>query len=674
MNNQSLTINFNIDTSSGSSVSSTRFVRLEQILPEPDIATLGEVAELLESLYDIDPCTDIVTQPEEGVEVINPPFSFETFEQVIANQFKLPVCSTDTAGNWDTQVKVIISNIGDSYRLNLSNGMVTRTVVTEEVIRLNIDIDKESGTLLQYPILGRSEDVFQWNGSVINEDGTGVVPPEIVQLGNSLNWDGEFTGSLTVEYMTRYDLVDVLVYGEVDYSLGKCTATCFYDGLVDSLELEQPEVDEDEESDVSSFCLPEEAPLEQGSGSVDFVKGEPKPWWIIKRMNWKCQCSGEYSHYTYSNEPTQEDEDGNDYRFPAKIEDEFGGYIDCGEINETLHSEEFYIETCCESPPDTNFKEDPVYGLPRCVTLYRKNGGGKPFEREEEYKDRYGSQLRLIGVTPEDGDCGVIKTTQVIDFYNCCDGVSVIEWDSDSSPEVLPSNSGVTVYINGGIAPYTWTISSNNVFFSNTLKKIKTTYPFVNIYANSDFCGAASIKVTDGCSTVNEVLRSDLGSWYYLNNECELAGDFAGNAEGLFSATRIHGKYKQIENVVRNVWSRVVVCETGEMPFSPIDVCYETEDNDSCVILKTSLLEEDRPTGWEQSTCMTWNMGAVMYGYVNYPYSYSFLYDGGWSGEGGITAYHCISEYPEYNRFGSTTYAIAAIINTTSLLLYEWRC
>ena len=51
MSTTSLIINYSVSSSNATSASDTPYVRLEQVLPVEETATLGEVAEILENLY-----------------------------------------------------------------------------------------------------------------------------------------------------------------------------------------------------------------------------------------------------------------------------------------------------------------------------------------------------------------------------------------------------------------------------------------------------------------------------------------------------------------------------------------------------------------------------------------------------------------------------------------------
>lgn len=538
MGNESLSISFSESSEELSSyVLDSEYVRLEQVIPIEKLATVGEVAELLEQLYEINPCSSStstsptapsaldtgeaapvtwgVSTPEEEAYT---PFDLEEFKLKVSQLLPPQSCLTDVERNWFTQVKVILSDPDLPYTLRLTNGIATKTVVVEETYSETIEVTSAKGILLAYPIVTNSissdeevvniedpsyngEITFKWNGSVITEDG-GAVPPPVTVIGNTLYWGIEVSGSLTVKYPTKYFLVDITVFATSLDEQGSCSVICFYEKMVDTLNLEKPD-DHDDETDDNCSAVKSDL-LQVGITVIPIAESNP---FIIYRTEWKCQCSGDHSHYTYSPEPTQEQRDSGTWTYFSKYVDSFGGYVDCGEVTGDINTEEFYIENCCYPPEFT---------LPQCEEVYRKNNGGARLDTEEHDRllETYGDQLRIIYVSPEDGDCGTITTEQVLHSIPCCDEIVEMTWDENNCVDFIPDNSQGGLAVFDGAPIKTWISNSPGAFFNSqrTAKKIVAGNA-VTVYTDEDACGMLGITVDDGCIKLNREIQAETGAW-----------------------------------------------------------------------------------------------------------------------------------------------------------------
>ncbi len=553
MSHESILINY-----SDQDISDNYFINLEQVGFEEGV-TLAEMAELVDEIFELNPCVDTEIkeepeEPEEPVEV-DPPTIIDLieFDSLIQEAFALEICGMDSEGNFIAEIRVIPSVPGGPYELKLDNGKVLSTVVTEENISNHITVESAHELVLFYPVVG--EGIFEWGASSTSQ-------PEIIRTGNTLSWDGFVTGSLEVRYPTRYDLVEVMVYGTPDYELGECKAICFYHGLVAELDIQLPE-DIGDDADRGSYCDPTGSTIKPPPG------GTAKPQWVTTRTDYKCVCSGTHDHYEYSNEADQWDKqisalldqadavhtqalaaDNPDvkkallaseaalranaqavasahskalrqYQFPGVMKDVFGEYIDCGEVDHDINDPEFYEQTCCVPPP---------FPLPTCVTYYRKNMGGHRMDPEnvERYQNTYGKEnVNFVAVGPKDGDCGYTKYQQVKHSIDCCEDVLPLEWDPEYSPNVAPA----LYHFLGGKGPFIIHVTGEGFSLDRdiTVKKIEITSHWFRVYLLDGHCGPGTLKVTDVCDQELPLgIRSPDGYWKAAGNTRDQDSDRCG--------------------------------------------------------------------------------------------------------------------------------------------------
>lgn len=545
------------------------WVRTEQIELVPDVATLGEVAELVDSLYDINSCAEL--EVVSVAEATTPKqFSIVDVENSIKSSFKLPTCGTDNYGNWSTSVKVVISHPEADplvlYNLRLSNGNVTGTSKETFIFKDTISVKDDYSLQLKWPILYHDvprhldkEIVYGWVGQVTSGTET-ITPPTIKAIGTRLEWDVEATGQIYVKYPTRYYNVSIIVFGTLTGDLGKCNVMTWYRDTFFSEELEPPEQSQEDQISRELFCKDPLSGVAGSGGSSTTVVPWEKEQWVTYITRYYCDCTKKFSHEVRENDPDdwdkavsdkysasrakkvaafnvkssnieesnklnaesavlyqeavsladQHDKARKEYGFPPKEEIRFGGYVNCNEeTHPYLADPEYYESVCCHQKPN-----DLI--LPSCLTKYGSvSGGGLSSKTVQKLKSKYGDSLRLIGVAPEDGWCGTLTTKQKLPTGNCCEFVEDMEWNYEDSASSLADYDSGLVYVIGGKQPYNWTIKGEEFYFDADLskKKITTTTPYVRIYTG-DACGVADIGVDDSCSTTEGTIRSLSGEWY----------------------------------------------------------------------------------------------------------------------------------------------------------------
>jgi hypothetical protein len=525
------------------------WVHIEQVLPPDDTASLGEVAELVDAIWGIDPCGQDEEQPatadQDQTTEATPPLTEAELAEIVRNQFRPGLCGMNANGDYPTQIKVMVAHPGEPYTLRLTHGRLDTTVTVEEDISRTIVVDNAASVDLDFPVV--SGGTFAWVGSVYGAAGNMSGPP-ITLTGRTLSWGQPLTGSIAAAYRTRYDLVDVVVFGDGQGDPGECRAICFYHGLIDEIDLQPPDIEDDEGMEVYRQAFCGYADLEIGEPNNDEVTCYEDVSYV-----YRCQCSGEEA-YQYTEYEVE-------VQCPPDIRCQFGaskcsafmghrtvlgGYVDCGETSGGLDDPDYRNQVCCDS----------VASLPKCRTTYSKNSGGVGLDPavEEQYRRLYGDRLRLVAVSPDDGDCGVTKTVIEVHPKNCCAEAEPLAWDTATSVEVLaPSTSGI-VGVTGGVPPYHWSVRGQGFALNQqgNLRDGFTDTPYVRIYATSLACGFCSIEVTDGCSVVNDGIKSTMGEWVQIGwpktlFACPINGnidDYVGYVAGYPLFEKIEGKYK----------------------------------------------------------------------------------------------------------------------------------
>lgn len=502
--NKSISINF--DNKKYVSQSSEYWLKLE-LVEEKDTATLGEVAELLDAIYEINPCEDKTEDSLVIEEQKSEPITLERLQELVKNQFKLNMCNANFNNDYIAKVKVFRSHKTLPYVLKFDNGEIKSTTFTQEQITENLTVENATSVTLSYTLAGNLYTTL--NNYVFTTDK--ITTPILKIDGSTISWDVPITASITASYLTEYDLVEIAVFANEEGEMGECLVLGFYHGLVEELTLTPPDIDEDtNEIYRSKYC---------GTNRWEITSEDNVTCYETRTMIYKCQCSGEVAY-----EVTEEVNVTcpQDIRCPrgfgttinngvATCSVNLGfktieaGYIDCGETTDDINSPEFYMEYCCDYPQVT---------LPKCDVYYAKNPGGKTLDidKQNEYISKYGELVEFINVSPENGDCGNIKYNQVRNRKNCCDEVLPIIYDTINSVTTLSKGTSGIIYISGGRAPFKYSVRGHSFSFDGG-QDIISEDRHVRIYAGPDSCGPAWVTVSDGCSEAKGYLRSPDGSW-----------------------------------------------------------------------------------------------------------------------------------------------------------------
>ncbi len=483
--------------SGGAAVVDPWWVALEQLPVTDDVATVEDTAVLLDTLFDIDPCTATETDTDAGQSLSV--LDTDAVVEAAATAFDIAICTEDPDGSVEVQVKVIRSHQGEDYRLHVAGGSVLATIVTQEELTLTTTVSSATSVTLDYPVIDQFS--CSWMGDLVTESGT---TPTITRTGNTLSWNEAATGTITATFVTVYDLVTIVVDG-IDGEQGAATIRVVFHGLVEDLVAELPSSYEADRSLCPSVVW-------QGPTSNDEVT-----CYNLVTVHKLCSCSKEeIDAYTYQQVVSCPEDmrcPNNETRCMHLLGSKsVNEYVDCGDTDRSgtfdgkLDDPEFYQKKCCEAP---------TVPLPSCVsetTSYR--GGVAIAEGAAFYKNIYGPKTRIVPVAPSGGICGTHTITQALLGNNCCDGVELLGWDDATSPEVIAPNSQIIIGVTGGGKySYTWMVVGTGFQFDNGAKTMTTSDNQVRLWAVAEACGTAEITVTDGCSECAGAIRSTAGVW-----------------------------------------------------------------------------------------------------------------------------------------------------------------
>ncbi len=455
-------------------VSTDHWIRLEEI-EEPPL-TVSEAANLIDEVFDIDPCGPDIQMAKPKEEDSAP--TEEEFGDTVKEEFDLALCKVDLFGGGNVTVKITQSHPGNPYKLRLSYGRIGETVRKTEKISLTVRVENATQVELESPCEG--DDSFNWL--------TSTKPQPIKRTDNTLHWEYPATGTIGGSYLTSFD--EVTVYVPQETELLAFGVKCF-----DKITLyppPNPDIDEINRKK-EKYC-----PEDNLGSSTESGDDPPDPPTHITREEWRCICSGKHAYYTYPAGYGLASE----YTGNVIFDDKFGGYVDCGKITGDISTAKFYEQICCEQPS---------FGVPHCKKKYVKNPGGKA--PNKSLVAQYGTEgVEYIGLSPADGDCGSTVYEQVLHPRNCCDEVeTAVSIRKDLTPDVLGGGGHIYCYCEGGTGDYTWRTTSDKTHFSNGKKEMKGYR--LTLHADEQFCGTTELSVTDGCTTDIQVVRSNIGHW-----------------------------------------------------------------------------------------------------------------------------------------------------------------
>lgn len=461
----------------------SRWIRLEQVratLPGPPV---GDVAELVDRLYDIEPCED--GMGGGGEEAGEGPDAEQVEEELSILLERNGQCRQ---GWWLAAINVYRTHRAPEYELRSETATVETVEPRRESYRQVVDV---SGPLiaLDMPYDGNLRGIPQGVNWTVR--------------GGTVNLDRPVHARLILRYDTWYEYVTLRVPtkktddGE-EYEAAAVVA--FWGDLAAECELEPPEPEPAEDQEEKRRLCNRQKPDLQ-----------PNDCWKIVDHYQLCECSKK--RVNEWEEEAGAPCDGFSAGAFVGHEEKFDGYVGgwvCGdkEYDPELRTPEFYLRHCCKPMPFSPSR------LPGCREYYAVYRGGHEIENgPEHWQNIYGSDVLMVAVLPESGICGEIITRWNIPQKNCCDGVPPMTPHPNNPEEIWPGRSYSIGVMGGKIfdAEFRWTASGGVYFPDNGATRITTTGGSVWITARENICPRPVVTVTDGCSELTLAFRGPEG-------------------------------------------------------------------------------------------------------------------------------------------------------------------
>jgi len=129
-------------------------------------------------------------------------------------------------------------------------------------------------------------------------------------------------------------------------------------------------------------------------------------------------------------------------------------------------------------------------------------------------------EMLMIAFPGVPGDSNV----NIFECSDCCPADPPLA--TDSYPETIAQSSSAAISVQGGKAPYSWSVSGTDF----TLDDASTNDVNNTLNAGASSCGTATITVTDACGdSVEFEVRSTVGQWDFVNNNCVVPGPSDGD-------------------------------------------------------------------------------------------------------------------------------------------------
>lgn len=487
------TSQLSISFSNSSDDSTSYWVNIEQVEFESDTVSLDEAAELIDQAFELDSCSEEETTAEEEVDVEEEAVEESDFDILVFESMNIASCYVAGDGKFEAKVKIYRSHQDIDYKLVVENGEVLTTVSVEEEVSEEVEVNGSSFTL-DKPIQSISSLGISYSSI---DGGT-------VKLGAS------YEGTVSITYLTVYDLVTINVQGNpTTYETEDgCRCLVFYNSLVDEVVIEAPDEDDSDSAfDMEMYC---------NVNVVSNIPADNVSCYEIHNMTTNCICSqSEISRVTKEVSVNCPDE----YHCPgtetscrkligSKTYQVSAQYCEGEETR--INDPDYYEEVCC-NPTIRSL-------LPDCQTQHKLYRGGKSINGgKEKYKSLYGENTVFVAVGPSTGCCGDWTIRYEVITRNCCEDAETLEWDFDFSADYVSAGSSAKVGIDGGGSSnaVTWSIVGDGFYLdvARNLKTVSTEGNKVEIYTDEDACGVATIFASDTCSSVKGFIQSTLGHW-----------------------------------------------------------------------------------------------------------------------------------------------------------------
>lgn len=450
------------------------WLRLEQIT-EDDLITTAEIAELVDALYQVDPCLTPVEAADvaETANTLPDNTTIADLLALAAEKLSIAECSRRKSGDYTARVKIIRSHLipieENKYTLRPSVGEITGISPTNENIVQTINVNDQSSITLDYPVLQGEDEEWpgsaKWLGSVWTTKDGAIKPPKITGNGRVLSWSPACTGTIIARFDTTYDIATLSVPGIPAATAGAvgstqpCTLRAFYRYQV--YEAEITAVNTDTQADADSLAA---------------VCG------------WADLDGGTAGTGTSGTGASDSDDDAD-----SADDDDDAPPTGCLSPNSNLASRAFYRKTCCKEPP---------FSLPDCsVYATAKPALGLSPEIQAAYKKTSGKRVNFVAVGPGPDGCGRIFIRQNVNPINCCDDTTPMS-PSPDNPTSMGSSSVIGLSVENGLKFYPWKWrASGGLFFYGGATEINGDASEL-VYSPEVWCERGTVRVDDGCTVL----------------------------------------------------------------------------------------------------------------------------------------------------------------------------
>ncbi|MBU1140875.1 MAG: hypothetical protein KKA76_18015 [Proteobacteria bacterium] len=443
---------------------------------QDDLATHDEAAEVIDTMFDLDPC---VAPPSTETEEENTTPLEQIIEQakeVLASALlgqQSTLCA-DASGCFTALVRVYRSHQDRPYTILVQGGAVEQTTVDHVEHEEQVIAVKET-TSVSLNLPGDQQVTVSWQGPCYSRSaGRMDTNPELVVSGGRISWVGAVTGALLVTYAMPYDLLTIRT------TENDCAVTALYHLSIDELDIQPPSTD-DQAEQLCGYIKGQFGEAEDDDNGKCYKE-------ITHQI--LCNCSGKSAGGGYTERLGSACPDG---VAPGSVVERVDKitYVTCQDEEDIVHDPEYYEEVCCH-PPNIP--------LPRCKNKYSTfTGSGLTPEQRKALEGMYDGRVILVAVGPKTEPCGKLTVSQKVIPASCCDEVEPLA-HAPENPSTVTLGQRVELCVLGGKSSLTWTSSVGYTFWNGTQKMVGGSCAI--IYVSSQACEDGWIRVTDGCTTL----------------------------------------------------------------------------------------------------------------------------------------------------------------------------
>ena len=655
------------------------FIKLEQEKVKNDApVALTAAADVIDALFNIDSCSGAVTNKsttettpvEEKIATAhknmfdvttNPDGTTTTrFAQVMQEFLANPQRCLADDGKYYATIRVYRTDEKVPYELDLGDAVEISRGFYSEYIEEVAAIVESNSVQLKQPAWSPVE--ISTNNSIITKKGLIPVLPLLVKdSGISIAFSIDITATLKLKYTSTYDRIEIQLPVGKDGKPLPVNVSAYYAGVSDAIDVTYEELDSDASvADICSLLTGRVTSNNNNKMLLDKVThGEGRCWSkVTNNIRYRC-----------SNDLKEQKDDYTAVACPKGTMPETvvgpnlerDGYVSYPpSVKMDVAQPEFYEAKCCFPPK---------VPLPECRKTYSVYYGGHEIEGgRDSYLHKYGKNTQIIGMSPVGGKCGSSTLTQRVVQKGCCEGVSLLSWDRQHTPNILPHGKSITVAWAGSDGRQVTVTTTNNLTHFDDGKKTAVGHGnSIQLIAGESFCGNTEISVHDGCSTATMIIRSDLGSWYSLGPQCAFAGQVPETL-GWNTGEKIAGKYKQTEQYVPTFFGVPgLFCDGRTVSSGPSGCLNSPCDQAYCQAVAAAL-----PPSAHPDTCMKF----VLLGHPQrYGPAYCTLDDGTVIADSTFSSTFGDCFYTTGSgQGGSTGLRGAFFAKKYEMNLFEWRC